>query len=86
MKKKLQTGAYVKATGADWGFYFDGKKWIQFECVGCVFALGLADPKLKENFGDHTRLNWKKHNFVIRHDTNIHNNWLQTGKPYKKEN
>ncbi len=83
--KALRQGDYIKAYGADWGMYFNGKKWISFECLGCVVAKGLVVSSQRLSTADHPRLLQKiGHNFVEHHDKQIHNQWLAAGKPVSK--
>lgn len=77
-------GTYIKPEGANWGLYFNGKKWVSFECLGCVIAKGLIIPSQRIN--PNNRLNKKiGRNFTELHDKEIHNQWLKDGKPYRKE-
>jgi hypothetical protein len=80
-------GQWVKVTGGDQGIYFDGYKWIPFECVGCMFAKGIIKPtdrlQLVEKAVICNRLlNSRANNpLYIKHDREIHNKWILDGKP-----
>ena len=83
MITKFETGTYIKAYGADWGLYFDGKKWISFQCLGCATAKGLVIPSKRLSNGSHPklmkRLGW---DFAEKHNKEIHNTWIQNGKQH----
>ncbi len=80
---KTVKGSYIKACGGDFGLYFDGRKWVSFECLGCAIAKGLVIPSLRLHNGDHQALNKRVgYNYTERHDKAIHNEWLAKGKPH----
>lgn len=84
MKKEIQKGDYVKAYGGNFGLYFDGKKWISFECDGCACAKGLINKSRRLSTADHPQLRKRiGYNFTERHDKEIHNRWYQEGRPTK---
>lgn len=79
-------GQWVKVTGGDAGAYFDGREWIPFECIGCMFARGILDPNDRVSIPAAKRglakLEGRANNpKYVRHDRNIHNEWIKAGKP-----
>lgn len=83
MEQKIQKGSFIKACGGDFGLYFDGRKWVSFECLGCAIAKGLIVPALRLHNGSHPKLNkLAGYNFVERHDKIVHKQWLASGKPH----
>ncbi len=78
---KHTTGTYIKAYGADWGAYFDGKNWIGFQCVGCEHARGNLGQKISQF---DVRVKIGKWGPDHKHDKSLHNHWLQSGKPVNR--
>jgi hypothetical protein len=82
MKTTPKRGDFIKAVGADWGAWFDGKKWHTFACFGCLVATHPIRDRLQN--GDYPALS---KNFAtgklaeIKHDPETHNRWFLAGKP-----
>ena len=77
---KLTTGDYMKAEGADWGAYWNGKIWVYFQCVGCEYARGNAKKRIQNS----KRVKLGKWNQEHTHNKELHNQWIQSGKPVTK--
>ena len=80
-------GQWTKVTGGDSGAYFNGSRWVPFECIGCMIAKGLVKPvdRINLTLAAHNSLkNRANDSEYIRHDKSIHNAWLKAGKPYNK--
>jgi len=80
-KMKHQEGDYVKAVGADWGLIFHNHTWISFECIGCIYARGMAKHRLQNGDFSNKFLARIGYNFLYRHDKELHRKWLEAGKP-----
>jgi hypothetical protein len=83
---EAQRGDWTKETGGDGGIFYDGHRWLPFECVGCMHACGLINPLARrggESFAMMQRiLRDRAHNHnYMRHNRVIHNAWLAAGKP-----
>ena len=78
----FKKGDYLKQVGGDSGIVYDGFNWVKFECSGCVLASGIALNRLQN--GNHiTVINryFKNQKTILHHDKELHNAWLQAGKP-----
>jgi len=83
MKNKIVAGDFYKHIGGDSGIYFDGKKWLTFECLGCLYASRKINTRLSNgNMTNKQRIIYKfsTKNSDIKHDKNLHNEWLTNGK------
>lgn len=81
MQQTKNIGDFIKVEGADWGAYWDGKKWMRFECLGCAYAAGVLTGKRLQR-GSFLYVKLGKNN-QIKHTPAIHNKWLEQGKPTK---
>ena len=82
---KYTKGNYVKAIGGDFGIYFDGYRWISFECVGCAFAQNLISKRLLNGDIPHQLRSRIGYKFETKHNRAIHNSWVLAGKPVRGE-
>lgn len=79
-------GQWVKEVGGDSGAWFNGRKWVPFECLGCMFAQGIIKPADRlggEAYPAMYRvLKARATNpDYMRHDKIVHNRWILAGKP-----
>lgn len=84
---KIQKGDFIKHVGGDFGIYFDGHKWLKFQCLGCLYATQKINKRL--NNGDMTATQRRLfmsclHDSDLFHNKDIHNAWLKNGKPVNK--
>ena len=84
---KVQKGDFIKHVGGDFGIYFDGYRWLKFQCLGCLYATQKVNKRL--NNGDMNAYQRKLFmsclkNSDLFHDKNIHNEWLKNGKLVNK--
>jgi hypothetical protein len=77
---KFQNGDYIGVIGAYSGMVYLNGSWHRYECGGCMRAKGLLKNRLAN--GDNVRLENKMKFMSVeyRHDKDVHNQWLQSGK------
>ena len=81
-KTKRTKGDYVKAIGGDFGLFWNGQKWISFQCLGCEIARGNVVPSQRISLGDVPQLKSRVgYNFESKHDIELHRRWFDSGKP-----
>lgn len=83
---RARKGQWVKQTGGDSGAWFNGRRWVPFECIGCMYAKGILKPTDRlggEVFPTMYRVLKTRATDpgYVRHDKDVHNAWLQAGKP-----
>ena len=84
---KFVKGDHLQQVGGYAGIAFDGKTWIRYDCSYCALASGLSFPGQRLSISNHPHI-WQKYfldvkdySKIIRHDKELHNAWLQAGKP-----
>ena len=85
--QKINKGDFYKHVGGDFGIYFDGKKWLKFQCLGCLYATMSINKRL--NNGDMSASHRKifgscLHDSDLFHNKEIHNKWFSDGKKLKR--
>ena len=81
----LKKGEYYKVIGGYFGAVWDGRKWLRFDCDGCLFAAGIVHPADRRQ-GHATPKAIEAYEsgpVVYRHDAKLHGDWLREGKPIR---
>ena len=80
----MKKGEYHKVVGGYFGAVWNGKKWLRFDCDGCLFAAGIVHPSDRRQ-GPPTpkAIEAMRDEVVYRHDRGLHSQWLRDGKPIR---